>query len=259
MGTLKSHKLNHLLQKAPPNAVITSQFLAENSIPKELARKYVTSDWLTRIGRGAYIRSGDTVDWQGALYAMQSQLGLTVHTGGLTALQMKGLGHYLPMAEETIHLFSDGPERLPDWFKRYDWGTSIEHHSGVLFDLSASASLSSMQHKGFEIQISTPERAAFEMLSLVKTNDDFDAGRTVFDGLTSLRPKEVQRLLTACRSVRVKRTFLWMAKDCGHPWVKHLDLSGVDLGKGKRAIYRNGRLDKEYQITVPRDSGEAHV
>jgi hypothetical protein len=254
MSTPKPNKLNQFLQNHPMGSVVTSRFLAENHISNDLARIYVASNWLTRIGRGAYIRTGDTVDWQGALYAMQTQLGLSVHAGGLTALQMKGLGHYLPMTEGTVHLFSDGSERLPDWFKRYDWGTTIEHHSGALFNLPAGVSLSKVPHKGFEIQISTPERAAFEMLSLVKTNDDFDYTSTVFEGLATLRPKEVQRLLVACRSVKVKRMFLWMAKDLDHPWVKHLDLDAVDLGKGKRVIYANGRFDKEFQITVPREN-----
>lgn len=254
MSTLTPNKLNHLLQSAPQNGVITSKFLAENDIPKELARKYVSSDWLTRIGRGAYIRTGDQVDWQGALYTMQTQLILSVHVGGLTALRLKGLGHYLPFTEETVYLFSDGRENLPAWFCNHEWNDAISHHTGALFELPERTLLSTHQHKTFEIMISSPERAAFEMLSLVKTNDDFDAALTVYEGLASLRPRATQQLLLACGSVKVKRMFLWMATHFDHPWLKHLDLSAVELGKGKRMIYSGGVFDKEYQITVPKRS-----
>jgi len=116
-----------------------------------------------------------------------------------------------------------------------------------------------MTYKGVTVQVSSPERAVFELLSLVKTNGDFDAARTLFEEFISLRPREVQRMLEACRFVRIRRMFLWMAKECGHPWVKHLDASTVDLGAGKRVIYKNGRLDKELQITVPGNAGEDHV
>ena len=180
------------------------------------------------------------------------QLNLSVHVGGLTALRLKGLGHYLPFTKETVYLFSDGREHLPAWFNNYQWSDTISHHNGALFELPARTLLSAHAHKSFEILISSPERAAFEMLSLVKTNDDFDAAMTVYEGLGRLRPRATQQLLEACGSVKVKRMFLWMATHFDHPWLTHVDLSSVDLGKGKRMIYSGGKLDKEYLITVPK-------
>jgi hypothetical protein len=44
-----------------------------------------------------------------------------------------------------------------------------------------------------------------------------------------------------------------MAEKHGHPWVSDLDVSRLDLGKGKRMIVPNGRFDRKYRITVPRD------
>ncbi|MBN2715299.1 MAG: type IV toxin-antitoxin system AbiEi family antitoxin [Deltaproteobacteria bacterium] len=254
MSLPKVQIINHLLQKHVPGTVATSRFMTEHGVSKVMASQYVSSDWLERIGRGAYIRTGDKVDWQGALYSMQTQLNLSVHVGGLTALRLKGLGHYLPFTKETVYLFSDGREHLPAWFNNYQWSDTISHHNGALFELPARTLLSAHAHKSFEILISSPERAAFEMLSLVKTNDDFDAAMTVYEGLGRLRPRATQPLLEACGSVKVKRLFLWMAKHFDHPWLAHVDLSDVDLGKGKRMIYSGGKLDKEYLITVPKKS-----
>ncbi len=259
MSAPRKGKLNHFLQNLVPGIVITSPFLAEMGISKELARTYVMSGWLERIGRGAFIRAGDSVSWQGAVYALQTQLNLTVHVGGVSALRLKGMGHYLPLGNESVALISDGVERMPRWFTASDWWTEVNHCVARLFSLEPGASLSALPHKGFRILVSSPERAAFEMVSLVKNNQDFDVAHTVFDGLTSLRPKEVQGLLESCVSIRVKRIFLWMANDAGHPWVKYLNLDKVSLGSGKRLVYSGGRLDKEFQITVPKRQGESHV
>ena len=42
-----------------------------------------------------------------------------------------------------------------------------------------------------------------------------------------------------------------MAEKLNHPWLKFLDLSKVDLGKGKRSLVKGGVYISKYQITVP--------
>jgi Transcriptional regulator, AbiEi antitoxin, Type IV TA system len=49
----------------------------------------------------------------------------------------------------------------------------------------------------------------------------------------------------------VKRLFLWYADRHEHAWLKHLDQSSVDLGKGKRQLVPQGHFDSHYQITLP--------
>ena len=78
----------------------------------------------------------------------------------------------------------------------------------------------------------------------------------ILENLVSLRPEIVQRLLSSCRSVKVKRIFLYMAEKHEHFWLPQLDLSRVDLGHGKRMLVPNGRYEKKYRITVPRDHQE---
>ena len=67
----------------------------------------------------------------------------------------------------------------------------------------------------------------------------------------TLSPRKVQAILEACRSIKVRRLFLWLAERHGHAWLKRLDLSAIDLGRGKRQLVRDGRLDPKYLITVP--------
>lgn len=67
------------------------------------------------------------------------------------------------------------------------------------------------------------------------------------------RPQTVQELLEQCTSVKVKRLFLYLAEKAGHEWAKYLDLSKVDLGKGKRALVKGGEYVTKYQMTVPKE------
>ena len=84
----------------------------------------------------------------------------------------------------------------------------------------------------------------------------FDEAFLIMENLATLRSEMVQRLLVMCRSIKVKRLFMFMAEKHGHPWVSDLDLSRLDLGKGKRMIIPKGSFDRKYRITVPRDRYE---
>ncbi len=260
MRAQKQTKINLVLQDMVDGTVLTSAWLIAHGVSNNLARKYVASGWIERLGQGAYVRCGDHIDWQGALHTLQSQLQLKIHIAALSALRLKGLGHYLSLdADQSIQLFSETAKPLPAWFRKMDWGVQIEHRTASLFNNVGESPMSSLPHKSFNLEISPPEQAAFEMLYCLKNNSDFDHARTVFEGLGTLRPKESQKLLQDCRSVRVKRLFLWMAKDCEHPWIKYVDVGKVDLGSGKRMIYEDGKLDHELLITVPRREGLADV
>ena len=72
-------------------------------------------------------------------------------------------------------------------------------------------------------------------------------------GLTTLSPRRLEKLLRDCKSVKVKRLFFFFADRHKHRWLARIDRTGIDLGSGKRMLVRDGRLDPTYQITVPED------
>jgi hypothetical protein len=74
-----------------------------------------------------------------------------------------------------------------------------------------------------------------EVLYGVPLVESFDEAKLLMEGLTTLRPRLVQGLLEKCASVKVKRLFMLLAESCKHSWVRKLDLTNVDFGKGKRA------------------------
>jgi Transcriptional regulator, AbiEi antitoxin, Type IV TA system len=75
-----------------------------------------------------------------------------------------------------------------------------------------------------------------ECLHLAPEKKDLCECYELMEGLTNLRPQQVQALLKACTSVKVKRLFLFLAEKAKHDWFEYLDLTKIDLGKGKRSV-----------------------
>ena len=248
----KRRKLNRLISEWPRGTVAVSSYLNEQSFSHELIRAYKNSNWIEPVGRGAFILRGDKVDWSGALYALQTQLNLNVHAGAKTALEMKGLAHYISPQRHKIFLYGKNSQKLPAWFKKHSWnGQQIVYSSTKLFPDSFDNGLTQFNYSEYFIQISAPERAVMEMLYFVPDRVTFEEAVLIMENLTSLRPQLVQSLLVNCNFVKVKRLFMYMAELHEHPWVYQIDASEIDFGKGKRLIVKNGMLDKKHMITVP--------
>lgn len=249
----KSKKINRLISEWKRGTVAVSSYLNKQEFSHELIRAYKNSNWIEPVGRGAFILRGDKVDWHGALYALQTQLNLDVHVGGKTALEMKGLAHYISPQRHKIFLYGKNSQKLPAWFKKCSWnGQQIVYSSTKLFPDVFDNGLTQFNCPEFSIQISAPERAAMEMLYLVPDKVTFEEAVLIMENLANLRPQLVQNLLANCNFVKVKRLFMYMAELHEHPWVYQIDASEIDFGKGKRLIVKNGMLNKKYKLTVPK-------
>lgn len=250
MGTIKESKINQLLQLQPNGTVLLASWLLKKGYSFDLQRKYRQSEWLKSIGSGAMVRTGDEVNLEGAVYALQTQMGLSVHFGAKTALAMQGKAHYLELAQQKAILFGDKGEKLPTWFNQHPWGVKIDYVSSKF--LSTSVGFTSFDVKEFTIKIAGPARALLECLYLSPGKQGLAECYKLMESMNNLRPTLVQQLLENCNSVKVKRLFLYMAEKAGHNWFEYLDIERMDLGKGKRSIVPQGVFVPKYQITVPK-------
>lgn len=245
-------KINQLLKKWPSGTVAVLRWLEKQGVYQQLVHEYEKTSWLRRVGQGAYAKSADKIDWPGGLFALQQQVGLPVHAGGKTALQMQGYAHFLPLGKgAAVSLFGPPDTKLPAWFRQYRWAAKVRYTTTSLFAGDAAAGLTKREMGTFSIRVSTPERAMMEVLYFVPGEESYEGARLLMEGLTTLRPRLVQALLEHCASVKVKRLFMVLAEGCRHAWVTKLDLSKVDFGKGKRMLARGGRFDPKYNISVP--------
>lgn len=255
MSTERGHKINQLLSSQPSGIVLASSWLGEQGYSLDLQKQYKKSKWFDSIGTGALIRHGDQVDYLGGIYALQTQLGLSVHPAAKTALSMQGKAHYLELATKSVQLFGGKEDNLPLWFKKRDWGVSVD--CKLTSFLPPDFGLVDVEHKSFKVKVSSPARAVMECLYLAPKSQPLMEVYELMEGLNNLRPATVQTLLEACTSVKVKRLFLYLADRAGHEWLNYLKLDKVDLGSGKRAIVTDGVYVPKYQITVPKELAAA--
>ena len=255
MSIKRGIKLQKLMS-FPKGMALTASYLHSQGFDPQLLARYKQSNWLASIGDGAYVRHGDSVDWQGALVAIQNQLKLQVFCGARTALELQGYSHYVASTRRDVFLFGPTGQKLPRWFEKSDWSANVIYKMTSLFPDDLSESYVNFPAGDFAMRISSPERAAMEMLYHVPAKQGFDEAMLIIESLLTLRPALVQKLLEACNSVKVKRLFLYMSGAANLPFVAKLDLAKVNLGKGTRTVVKGGRLDPKYRITVSR-SGEA--
>lgn len=242
----KEINLNQILQKIPHNTVVTSVWLNQQGISNSLIHSYKKNNWFKSFGVGAYSKLNDNVELNGALYAVQNQLNLSFHIGGVSALSIHGINQNINFNRK-IYIFGLRGEKLPRWFKeKYEGNTEIIKTT----ILSKAIGLEDNNDKDFSTKISTKERALLEMIYLAPNKSSLNEVYQLMESMPILKPKLLQELLENCSSIKVKRVFLYIAEKLNYPWFKKLDISKVDLGNGKRTIEKGGKLDKKYNIVI---------
>lgn len=251
MGLHGNRKLKNVLDSWPAGQVVTSAWLSKKEISSQLVQRYLHSGWFEKLGVGAYKRPADTVEWYGAVASLQHQQLLDIHVGGVTAFSIRGASHYIRIGREQIFLYSSPQFRLPKWFTDFDWGNQINHvKSSVLPD---KLGIAPYKFNGIEINVSAPERAILECLQASPKEFDLLECYQLLESQTTLRPVIMQRLLSECSSIRVKRLFLYMAEKANLPILQYLDKDKIDIGTGDRSIVKNGVYISKYRISVPKE------
>ncbi len=254
-------KISQLLKCWPQGTVSVQPWLNSQQVSRHLAVRYIKGKWLTKIGKGAYIKEGEEVDWTGGVYALQSQLDFKIHVAGLTALELLGYGHFMPMGSGNLKWLSkhkSDKRPLPVWFRYYFKKDNVMCIEQGLFDAAWDEALVEHTVGDYKIMVANPERAILEFLHFDSKGSSVAHGLLLMENLTTLRPKIIQELLESCQSVKVKRLFLVLAEHLNHPWVKRLNVEKIDLGKGKRVVGKGGYYNSKYQLSLPVDLKEVN-
>ena len=252
MSLLNNKKLKQLYQELPQNIVVSASWLEEHGISMQLRYKYLNSEWLHTLGKSAYIINPQSFTWEGLLIGIQQFVKLPYHIGGLKALELQGFAHYLPIGNENkITLY--GTKNLPAWLKNLNIDYKLVLQKKPYYGSIGLKNISS-NIKDYDLKVSSPERAIFELLYLVeKDGISFDFVSEIFEGLTTLRPNVINELLQECESKKVKRLFAFFMEHFNHPWKKFVNIDKINIGTGKMQIVKGGTLNKEYLITIPKD------
>ncbi len=261
----------HNLSSLVPFGLLASRpWLMSKGVQRHTIDNWVKSGQLVAVARGVFKRPEAEVTWQGVVYSLQ-RMGNLLKPGGLTALTLQGMAHYLSQNEQK-NIFLYGHNKLPAWINKLLPKTFFVRHKELDFDSKNSNPdlgfyfvpwKTPFLPSGYDKQpmyISSPELAVLEVLFDVPEHVSFEHADQLLQGLPTLSPKRLTRLLECCSNVKVKRLFLWLAEKNQSPWLKKIDLKKFSmesgsLGSGKRMIVKGGRLDPKYLITVPKEMG----
>jgi hypothetical protein len=260
------HKLNQLQHTLPEGLLVDSGWLQQRGYSRQLVAQYVGSGWLEspipRIYRRPKVKKNNSTKWTEVVASLQTLLDLPFIVGGRTALELQGYAHYLkPGGPTEIHLY--GNTHPPKWLTSLPLKQNFIFHSVNLFQNKKNANdfteeLWQTVHDPSPVVISAPERAILEVLDEIPQHETFHQADMLMQGLTNLRPDRLNKLLTNCHSIKVKRLFLWFAERYNYTWFTRLNQSKIDLGSGKRMLIPGGQLNQKYLITVPKDMGTAN-
>lgn len=266
----RGQKLKRLLDEVPPGLVVDTAWLTAQGISDSSIYDYERRGWLERVIRALYRRpfterdeAGAALDWQPYIISLQSIMQYDVHVGGTSALALFGHIHYLPLSGGgALHLYA---QKYPAWLTRLPIKRRVVMHKRhPLFGesligvekrapKSAQDGLQTVGAMRWPVVASSPERAILEAINELPSHESFDNIDKLFESLLTLRPRHVSELLRVCRSIKVKRLFMVLADRHNPPWRKHIDLEGVDLGSGPRALVDGGKLHPVYRIYVPQE------
>ncbi len=275
MRIQKQEKLNWMQRSLPEGLVADAAWLERMGYSGALRKKYVAHGRLDRVARGVYRRPSPRLpeegeekglSWESVVISLQTLLKAHFVVGGRTALELRGFAHYLSSTpQREVHLY--GTDRRPGWVLKLNLESRFVFHNAkrlfpndVVLDvdneksdpLARSSYVRQRWGKwDWPLVLSSSERAILELLDELPERETFHQADMLFEGLRHLSPRKLQPLLRACRSVKVKRLFLWFAERHRPPWLNALDRGGIDLGKGKRVLAKGGKLDPKFDITVP--------
>lgn len=277
-ATLKRRQ--ELATLVPESMPVTRQWLASQnaSLNRHAIDNLVKSGQLISLAHGVYMRPGTTLTWEGLVCFLQNVLQSDLIVGGLTALELRGLGHYAALSGRNV-VYLYGKALLPQWINNILPSVKFVRHVPLLsynrlnpracglvkdeYDpglkklYSGVPPSESRQKRTWTFTQSSPERAYLEILMDVPDTISFEHADLIMQGLGTLSPHRLDNVLRKTQSVKVRRLFYWFAERHQHAWFKKLPdphvLDDLGLGAGKRVLAKGGKLDTKYNITIPEE------
>jgi len=266
-----------LERSLPEGLIVDAAWLSKHGYSTSLRSQYVAAGWLEQPARQVYRRPRGSLRWEQVVLSLQTLLHCPIAVGGRTALEAQGYAHYLARETKEVHLY--GPYRPPVWLNKLPVGARFLYHNeqrlfpsnpverptaplrwdfrpgqpSTTDSLAFGLTVQPWGQWDWPLTLSTPERAVLELLDELPKRESFHQVDKLIEGLSNLSPHRLQKLLTDCRSVKVKRLFFFFADRHQHAWAKRIKKDAIDLGKGKRMLIHGGKLNSTYQITVPED------
>ncbi len=208
-------------------------WLENQGLSNKRAAYLASSGWLTRIGRGVYMRPGDTLN-RDACLALLSKNVVGLHVAGKTALEWRGVRHNLQFKEKLV-LWSEKHTKLPEWFSE-----RFPHHYQAthIFDESMphNLGLSPLPNGRPDVLVSSLERALLELLSDAGKGQSLEETRHLAESVRNLRQSVLDELLSHLNRIKVVRLAYALADEFNLPWRSLTEKHSERLGGSERWV-----------------------
>jgi hypothetical protein len=230
--------------------LVDRAWLQHHGFDRPAVDYYLRSGKLEAVAHGVYRKPGPALKWQNVIYSL-SELGYRLHVGYLSALAFHGFQHYLELGGTAeVRLYSE--RYLPGWINdAQNTSRFVAMKRSPFVDFELGIKDVPFGTWDWLVRYASPERAFLELTSTAVSAGEIGRARLMMEGAANLKPTLLQSLLQECQQVKAKRLFLWMAREQGHSWYRHIDQAKIDLGSGKRQIVKGGVFDDEFSFTVP--------
>ena len=111
--------------------------------------------------------------------------------------------------------------------------------------------------RDWPMAVSTTERAMLESIDMLPKHEGaFDLVDKFMESVAGdeIDIDRMNTLLRRCGSIKTKRMFMWFAERNGFECLDAIDLDAINLGSGRRQIFKGGQLDTKYNITMPHET-----
>ncbi|CFU84809.1 AbiEi antitoxin N-terminal domain-containing protein [Yersinia pseudotuberculosis] len=190
---LNTDARQQLRKLLPLEMVATKQWLLDQGLSLHFLDNAVRSSTLLPLTAEVYCLLEARVSWQGVVASLQRMSEQPIHVGGLTALELAGLGHYLSKgAEQHIHLWSEAA--LPTWLNRVPLNAKFKWHGThrlwpkMTMDDPRFLHEETWREELPPVTFSCPEKAIFETLVDVPKAISFEHADELMQGLHNLSP-----------------------------------------------------------------------
>ncbi len=254
-----------LQENFPKGLVLPRKYLLAKGVQAYTLDNNVRNGKFRLAAKGIYSWSESSVSVEGFLASLPYLMQQKIWLGAESALRWQGFVHNVSFSNlQRVSLLSES--HIPANIKAVasqikgleaDWcsGSRLWDYS-TLQACSSNGMTTQIERKGFRIELSTPEMAVLELLHQVPDKVSFEMADHIIQSLTQLSPRKMTKCLIACKSVKAKRLFFWFTQRYQYPYSQHLQSNDFDLGSGKRRVAKDGVLDKDLLITVPKEMQE---
>ena len=233
MRTDPSFLFRRLLSDAPRGTPLSTAWFGQRGLNAQQVARLAEASWLKRLGRGAYLLTGDELSRDAALAVLMAEIpGL--HVAGKTALAWRGVRHNLAFRERLV-LWGDKPARLPNWFTT---AFPADYQATHLFDdsMPPALGLSPLPGGRSDLLVSTSERAILELLSDVGKGQGLEEARQLIEAARAVRLNMLEEVLSHLTRIKVARLAHTLAEELDLPWQAVARARSERLGGGKRWV-----------------------